>query len=566
MKNASRRRAKRVAVGADLSFGEFLARHIRTRSGGFSFEGHAVLEDIAAALADPEIARIDILKATQVGLTTLAGFGYGLWETAVHGRNVGYYLPTDKMARELAGERLRHAAGDELAPALTANVADGIIRLGEGRLYVRGLRTILAALSIPLDVNLYDEVDDLDRDHFLWVRQRLDGSQYAREVAFACGRHPGEGIDARFQEGTQTHRHLSCPACGKADQIPELLFPDNVQRVPRRRSPADEAAGGGRRRAEWRVVCVRCGGPLDVEAHGKWIDHFPDRRSASVSFRLSALSVPWVRLDRLMREWRAAEREGRLLAPFRSSKLAIPDAADRQALTAADLAGAVAEHGESLSEPTGPAFAGVDTGDWCHIAVAVMLDADKLTYVKFDAVRGDDLLDRVKSLDAAYRFAGLLIDQRPEGVLARAVCRALAGVAWLQQFSAADAAKAKELAGESFRVLAFEREETLAEWCDLVRRRPPRLVFPREAASSRTDPTPVPFLESDVARHILAGSQRTEEADAAGYTVYRFRSGPVENHYFMASVFAWRIAEHLCTRRVSPAELTLLGRRATDEL
>ena len=530
----------RAARGAPATLQTFLSTSIRTRSGPFSFEGHAALEPLCAALADPSIARIDVLKATQIGMTTLAGFGYGLWELTEHDRNVGYFLPTNRMAEELLGDRLAHAAAGDMAHEVQSVRSDGIVRAGSARLYVRGLHSMLGAISIPLDVNLYDEVDDLNREHLLWARQRLDGSPYAREVAFACGRYPGEGIDARFQHGTQHHRHLRCPGCGKDDQIPELLFPENVQRV-------DDT---------WRVVCTRCGHSLDVERDGRWVAHYPGREA--VSYRISALSIPWVRLDRLMREWDAAQQERRLLAPFRCSKLALPDAADRQVLTADDIARCTVAF---AVPPAADArlYVGIDTGDVCHIAATVVEDTDKLYYVMFDSMPGERLVERLRSLAGTYTVAGVLIDQRPEGALARAVCRTFPGVAYLQQFTQDERVKSKLFGNETFRILAFDREDTLGEWCDLVRRGTTHVRFPQETGGST-------FVDSEVARHILAGAQRTETIDGNGQTVSRFRGGAVENHYLMAAVFAWRITAHVHGRHVGPRDVGLIGKRATKGL
>jgi hypothetical protein len=525
-------------------FVAFLTRHIKTRAGAFSFDGHRALLGITEALADTDTPRIDVLKATQIGLTTLGGFGYGLWE-ALRGYNVGYFLPTDAMGREMLGHRLRHAVDDELGSTMAISLRERIAALDTARIYFRGLHSMLGAISVPLDVNLYDEVDDLDREHFLWARQRLDGSHYAREVAFACGRHPGEGIDARFTEGTQHHWHLTCPGCGHADQIPELLFPENVRRV-------DET---------WRVVCVRCDRPLDVEADGRWVDHFPSRRDVSLSFRISALSVPWVRLDRLMREWAAAQRDRRLMAPFRCSKLALPDAADRQALSAGDLVAVARADSDALPQPfsgtkrtSDPTFVGIDTGDTCHIAVAQIVNGDRIDYTWFDSTPGEELIERIHHLSRSVDITGILIDQRPEGVLARAVCQAFPSVGYLQRFSESEGERVKIQVNRAFRVLSFDREETLGEWCDLVRRGSKYVTFPGTVQGSA-------FQESELARHILAGAQRIEAQDTSGLTVYRFRSGAVENHWFMACVFAWRIAEHLYGRRVLAGDIGLVGER-----
>ncbi len=526
-------------ISQQQPFREFLESSLRTRSGAFQFAGHRALEAVADALADPDIPRVDILKATQIGLTTLAGFGYGLWEVS-RGHNVGYFLPTDSMCREILGHRLRHSLSDDLAEALSITLQDGTASLGESRAYFRGLTSVTGAISVSLDVNLYDEVDDLDIDHFMLARQRLDGSHYAREVSFACGRHPGEAMDARFAEGTQHHRHLRCPACGADDQIPEMLFPKNVRQV-------DDT---------WRVVCVRCGGPLDVEDDARWVAHYEDRADIGVSFRVSALSIPWVSLDRLMREWHAALRQRRLMAPFRCSKLALPDAADRQAVTAEDLARATGSHAAPISPvPKAPAFVGIDTGDICHVAVAQVIGADKIGYVEFDALIGEALLERVRDIARRYDVVGILIDQRPEGALARSVCREYPGISYLQRFSASEGEMLKFQVNAEYRVLSFDREDTLGEWCDLVKRGTAEIALPA-TVDGRT------FAQSDVARHILAGAQRMESTDSVGQTVYRFRSGAVENHYFMACAFAWRIAEHLYSRRVDARDVGLLGERS----
>jgi len=525
------RRAPRPALERP-TLPEFLAASIQTRDGPFTFAGRAPLVGICDALGNPAIRRVDILKATQIGMTTLAGFGYALWETAVNGRNVGYFLPTEWMAREVVGERLRWAVGEKCGFDLGINANDGIARTGRGRIYVRGLITIHGALSVPLDVNLYDEVDDLNPDHFLWARQRLDASHYAREIAFACGRFPGEGMDARFQSGTQHHWHVKCRRCRNADNVLELAFPDCVKRH-----------GEG-----YALACTRCGGTLDA-ANGQWVAHYPDRQH--MSFRVSALGMSALSLDRLMDEWDLALREKRLMAPFRCSKLALPDAAERQALTAQDLINACAPDA-AISRPV---YVGVDTGDWCHIAVAEPVDS-ALVYRLFDRVPGEELVARLVMLASQHRIAGILVDERPEGSLARAVCRAFPRVAMMQQFTAADYARRKTLAGETFGVLSFDREDTLGAWCDHVRMSPPRVLFPRFVEG-------MPFVESAPGRHILTGAQRME-VEQDGFTIHRFRGGGVDNHYFMACVFAWRMWAHSARGWREREDISLVGAITAD--
>ena len=180
-----------------------------------------------------------------------------------------------------------------------------------------------------------------------------------------------------------------------------------------------------------------------------------------------------------------------------------------------------------------------------------------LAYIRFEAVPSEELVRRVGVLVERFRANGILIDQRPDGELARALYREHRGITFLQRFSSSEGEKAKMQVNALYRVLSFDREETLGAWCDLVRRGPRHVTFPKSADG-------VPFTESAPARHILTGACRIEAREGNGLTVHRFRSGSVENHWFMASVFAWRIAEHQRGRRVRVDEIRLVGERVTS--
>ena len=79
---------------------------------------------------------------------------------------------------------------------------------------------------------------------------------------------------------------------------------------------------------------ARCGGEWPLGGA------LPTHADVSASYRISRAECAVGAVDRLMREWSAAERDRRLLAPFRSSKPRVsPDAADHQALSASDLGG-----------------------------------------------------------------------------------------------------------------------------------------------------------------------------------------------------------------------------------
>ena len=505
---------------------DFLTRTIRTDRGAFTFAGYEPLGAICRELVKDH-EQIDVVKPTQRGFTTAIGFGYGLWQVVRAGRNVGYFLPTNAMASGILKSRFSQAVEEaELEDPLEVNIGRGLVQYGGRRMLWLGLETVRNAISWPLDINIYDEVDDLNQDNMLLAQQRLDASEYAREVAFACGRYPGEGIHGRYLGGDQRRWVVRCAGC-RSDQIPEDHFPDNVVC----------------RKSGWKLVCASCGKPLDV-ARGRFVpqrtEGVPEGR---VSFQVSSLAFSSTDLGRLMRLWQRAEGSMRERAAFRSSKLALPDAGDRQALSGEILSRALRPR--PVTDP--PFYAGVDMGDRCHIAVCGTTSAARnsragpaLQFVHFESVKGEDLPGVLRGLHRTFDFQGILVDQKPEGSLARRICREFPDVAALQEFTDHRVGEdVKELDGETFRRISMPREDSIGSLCDQITGS--GVLFPAQWDG-------LPFVESEPGQHLLTGSQRVEKTDRNGLRGLKFRWGNVENHYLMACVFAAGMARRQLVR------------------
>ena len=516
------------------SLTDFLCRHIRTDRGPFSFAGHKPLKAICEALV-ADVAATDVQKPTQKGFTTALGFGYTLWEADRNARNVLYFLPTNTLAKDIVKTRFRPAIRDsEIRAGVRDTPSEGLVQVGraEKAIYFLGLETVVNAISRPSDVNVYDEVDDLDQENLRIARQRLDGSPYAREVGFACGRTPNEGMHARYLAGDQRRWVVTCRRC-RHEQIPEDDFPANMALI-------DE---------HWRTVCGKCRRPIDFEACGRFVAQKPGVKDRQ-SFQVSALAFGCQDIDRLMREWHEAQFSRRDLAAFRYSKLGIPDAGDRAALTAETLTRATRPR---RAEGAIPHYLGIDVGDVCHWALATPCDVSgALDFAAFGSCPGDRLLECVAAIDGETPLDGILIDQRPEGSLARAICRAYPGRAWLQTFRRSDEKEdEKALDGEIYDRLAMDRDELLEHFCDQVKA---GLVwFPETWDGER-------FASSAPGRQVLAGSQKEERKDGNGLTVLRFRAGAVQNHWFMASAFAFVIARRQSGRMLAVREVRVGGK------
>ena len=337
IKGVQRPPPERVAGGRAGELGrkpalrEFLETGISTDAGMFTFAGREALIEVAAHLDEtlrlglPE-QTLSILKGTQIGMTTLA-IGLALYCVHVRRLNVGYFLPDQDFANRFADTRIRPAIR---SPHLAAAMCDGAYKGAASKglkefpgtdgsrfLYILGLQDIGNAISLPLDVLIRDEVDDLPPENLAWSNDRLDASKIALTFNLAMGRMPGAGIHAMFEDGDQRLWRVPCPGC-RLEWALEEHWPDVL------------IEGG-----PLRLACPRCGARLS-RAAGRWAPRNGAPLAGHKSWRISQLAVPAVRLERIAAKWRAARRPGER-AKFRCSALALPDAGESRPIDAALL-------------------------------------------------------------------------------------------------------------------------------------------------------------------------------------------------------------------------------------
>lgn len=308
--------------GEASGLARFLTSEMSTDTGAFTFQGREALLEIVAALDGVLKNRapdrtVSVLKGAQVGMTTLA-IGFALYCVIVHRLNVGYFLPDQDFADRFDQTRVRPALrGGRIASLMRDGEYKGASpkglkefpARGDSRfLYILGLRDIGNAISIPLDVLVRDEVDDLPPDNLKWSNDRIDASPLALTLNLAVGRTPGAGIHAMYEAGDRRRWRVRCPAC-RAGSVLEENWPQILR--------GDALAGPA------------CGGALKRGA-GRWEAVRANRRHRS--YRLSQLAVGAVRLDRIEAKWAAARLPSER-ARFRCSALAIPDAGDAQPIS-----------------------------------------------------------------------------------------------------------------------------------------------------------------------------------------------------------------------------------------
>lgn len=526
--------AKKKKAGMELpgrsTLQEFLENEIVTDKGYWSFAGLEPLREIVT-LVDHVIRKpepgteISVLKAEQTTVTTL-GLGLMIYLAAQLGRNVGYFLPTDKLAHKFGRTRLKRmiAQSSYLSGRLRDAedpVNQATVKEFDGHFcYLLGLESMLGAISTPLDALLYDEVDLLPAENREWSQGRVAASDLRTSFFFSAGYSPGAGIDERYQAGTQHKYLLKCVKCGKADQCLEDLFPESMAKV----------------RGKWLRVCAGCHEGLDLVRQGRWVAMYSSRaKERKFSYRVPSLILPLRDADHIMQRWELAQRRKSQRAKFDCAELAKPNAGAMQPVTDADLI-RMRDDRVVLMEAYGefPRYAGMDTGDLCHFYCYERLPNGQPRLVWIEEIDSDHALERGSQLLVNLGVRQFVPDKKPLTTLARAFAYKFPRLVALQDFTDSSEMRVEdeEHEGKTYRCVKVNRDESLDDFtAEIADQRRPLLI----------PSTELPILET-FAKH-LKNLKKERTIDAKGRAIDKYLKG-VANHFGMAGNSA-RIAEQI---------------------
>jgi hypothetical protein len=251
----------------------------------FDLAEHMYLMDIYRCKAK----HIVLCKAGQMGLSEYA-MNRALYMCAEKKGNVFYVMPTDDDISDFSSIRFDPAL--EASPYLQKLVVgadntsgkrgvDRITtkRIGDNYLVLRGGRVdeqghARQLKSVPADLVIGDEVDEMDDRVPDIARKRYGHSRFKEEIWISTPTFPGVGIDLMYSESDQREWHVPCPHCGKWQ--PLTLDKVVVEWDDLRRPLAWH--GMDEKRA-W-VACEYCHKELNRLAKGEWVATFPDREVA----------------------------------------------------------------------------------------------------------------------------------------------------------------------------------------------------------------------------------------------------------------------------------------------
>lgn len=248
----------------------------------FDLPNHLYLVGIYSEAGKESIVK----KAAQLGLSEWL-VSYALHACDERGLDVIYVMPTAGDVSDFSQSRFGPAL--EASPYLDnvvvpASASDGrrgsdkvtLKRIRDSFLYFRGGQvgtdgSARQLKSVPADVLILDELDEMDPRAQEIARKRLGHSSVAEVRAISTPTYPGIGIDKLWQDSDQREWFVRCGGCGKRQHITidhVVTAWDDLERPVAWHGQADGLA--------W-AACEKCGKKLHRTGRGEWVPRFPAR-------------------------------------------------------------------------------------------------------------------------------------------------------------------------------------------------------------------------------------------------------------------------------------------------
>jgi len=263
----------------DVSIHAWIQKYgIKTEKGDpLTFRDHPFLFDIYSDLSPLQC----VMKPAQIGMSTLQNVKL-FWLAAKKGVEIIYTLPSDSDVVDFVGTKTnRLIVQNPIIQHLTKD-RDTIEskHIGSGAVHFRGTWTKGAALMLPADVLIHDELDASKQDIVGDYETRLKHSKWKWRWYFSHPSVEGTGVHTYWAQSDQKHWFIKCKKCSKEQY---LSWPDSIDQEREC------------------YQCRYCHNELsDAERRqGRWVKKYTDREFSG--YWISSLMCPWVPAKEIIR-------------------------------------------------------------------------------------------------------------------------------------------------------------------------------------------------------------------------------------------------------------------------
>lgn len=280
----------------------------------------------------------------------------------------------------------------------------GIKAIGNGFLYLRGMKSRVGLKSVPADFIIFDELDEAPQNSVDMAMERMAHSEFKEVLKLSNPTLPDYGIDKAFQETDQRYWLLKCEKCGESTCL-EDTFPDCLLEV------------------DGRVIlaCSKCKAELNP-ALGEWVakkSSIIDKRG----YHYSQLFSQFVSPAEILHQYRTTSN----LRDFFNLKIGNAYVEAENRLSIQEVLSLCGSDGIIQSDP-GPCFMGIDQGRDLHVVIGKKHPQKAGKIVHLGVYRDWEELDR---LAKNFNVLRTIVDALPETRNARAFAERRKGKVFL---------------------------------------------------------------------------------------------------------------------------------------
>ena len=425
-----------LSQGLDLSrMSEWICRntrHPKYNDRDWSFAEHEFQIEIVNDSANDMVVK----KCSQVGLSEVAvRLTLGLIDIKANSAAI-YTLPTGGFATMFVKSRFDPVI--EASPVLKQKVDPdtdntSIKRIGTSFLYIRGTYNQTAAISVPADILVHDEVDFSDQLTLSSFTSRL-GHVKEEDIIrrrFSTPTVSGYGVSELFDDSTQAWYAVKCDCCGTW-QIPNFVrdvvipgFSGSIMKDLEKEDLSDPRYDFDNSY----LACPGCKKELTVAnladpTKRQWVKAYPGKERAG--YQVQPFDVPTINpVRRTLRYLRDFDRKAdwvnfKVGQDYQDAETSfVKEAVDR-----AFCLRQVEPHAGAASH----CVIGIDVGKTSWISVAVPNELNGLDVIHYERVKvtsPEALPTRAAEIFAWYGAVMLVVDAGPEWSQALAIIEAL---------------------------------------------------------------------------------------------------------------------------------------------
>lgn len=373
----------------------------------FSFKDHEFQQQI---LSDTSKV-INVQKCAQVGMSeAMARYALAVARVMPY-FSVIMTMPFSGDATNFAKTRLDPIINEapDLALRMDKELDNSEVKgIDNSLLYMRGCSGTTAALSVPADMLIHDELDRSDADIVGQYQSRIKHSKFKLTRKFGTPTVDGHGIALEMQTSMR-HRHaVTCNHC-EHTFIPDFHTQVKIPGYDGALRDINKYNLPTIRWMEARLHCPSCDEEPSLQhEHRSWICENPKDNFEAIGYYVSPFSVPnVVTVPSLIKEI----TKYKSWAEFVNQALGETASDVDSQITKADV-----ERCKYIGnlDTSDMHHIGIDVGQICHVAVGRMNSAGELVVVHRERVLLAKLEDRKRELRAKYRCLITVIDAFPE--------------------------------------------------------------------------------------------------------------------------------------------------------